>query len=186
MAISLVSSAPLTGNSQPPFSSFLPTTIGWFARAEQFLAHLHFDQRAFLLDDDDHLEAVREFLQSFRLERPGTADLVEAHAEIVRAHLVDAEIVHRLAHVEIGLARRDDADLRVRAAGGDDPVQLVGADEGEHRVALVLLQPLFLLEDAVVRADRKATGRHVEIVRNDDLHAIERAIDRSGRFDRVL
>ena len=155
-------------------------------RAEQFLADLHLDQRALLLDNDDHLEAAREFLQAFGLERPRAADLVEPHAEIVGAHLVDAEVVHRLAYVEIGFAGRDDADLRVRPARRDDPVEFVGADEGEHRVALVFLQPGFLLEDAVARADREATGRHLVVGRHHDLHAIEGAIHRRRRFDCVL
>ena len=84
---------------------------------------------------------------------------------MVGLDLVDAEIVERLAHVEIALADGDDADLRLAAAGDDDPVELVGADEGEHGVALVVLQPRFLVEDAVAQADVEAAGRHREIVR---------------------
>ena len=46
------------------------------------------------------------------VERPWAADLEQADAEPVRARLVDAEVVQRLAHVEIALADGDDAELR--------------------------------------------------------------------------
>ena len=82
--------------------------------AVEVLAHLHLDQRALLLDDDDHLEAAREILEVVDVERPRAADLGQAHAEPVGARLVDAEVVERLAHVEIALADRDDAELRAR------------------------------------------------------------------------
>ena len=81
-------------------------------RAVEVLAHLHLDQRALLLDHDDHLEAAREILEMLDVERPRAADLEQAHAELVGARLVDAEVVERLAHVEIALADGDDADLR--------------------------------------------------------------------------
>ena len=84
--------------------------------AVELFPHLHFDERALLLDDNDHVEAAREFHEAARLERPGTSDFVEANAEIVRLHLIDAEIIPRLTHVEIGFADRDDADLGVRSA----------------------------------------------------------------------
>ena len=60
--------------------------------------------------------ALGEAPRAFRLERPGHADLVEADAERPAALLVDAEIVERLAHVEIGLAGGDDAEARRAAA----------------------------------------------------------------------
>src|SRR2546423_1794273 len=52
-------------------------------RAVQLLAHLHFDQRALLLDHDDEIEALCEFLQLAARKRPGARDLVELDAEIV-------------------------------------------------------------------------------------------------------
>ena len=117
--------------------------------AVELLAHLHLDQRALLLDHDDELEALRELLRGPAAERPRAADLVEAQAEVVALDLVDAELVERLAHVEIALAGGDDADLRVAAARGDDLVELVGAHEGEHGVALVVVQPRLHAEDRV-------------------------------------
>ena len=81
--------------------------------AVKLLAHLHFDQRALLLDHDDEVEALREIGEFLPADRPRAGDLENAQAEIVAFDLVDAELVERLAHVEIGLAGGDDADLRI-------------------------------------------------------------------------
>ena len=89
---------------------------GLMRRAVQLLAQLHFDERTLLLDHHDEIETARELLHAFRLQRPGRGDLIEADAEIIRPHFVDAEIVERLTHVEIGFADGDDADLRRGAA----------------------------------------------------------------------
>ncbi len=78
----------------------------------ELLLDLRLDQRALLLDHQDEVEPLRELQDALRLQRPGHADLVEADAELVGLHLVDAELVHRLAHVEIALAAGDDAELR--------------------------------------------------------------------------
>ena len=72
------------------------------------------------------------------------------------------------------------------AARQNDAVQVVGAHEGEHRVALVVLEPGLLLEDAVAAADVEAARRHGEIVRDHDLHPVDAAVDGGGRFDVVL
>ena len=80
--------------------------------AVKLLAHLHFEQRALLLDDDDQIEAVGEFREFAPAERPGAADLEQPDAELVAFDFVDAEFVERLADVEIALAGGDDADLR--------------------------------------------------------------------------
>ena len=81
--------------------------------------------------------------------------------------LVDADVVQRLAHVEIALADRDDADLRAGAAGIDDAVEPVGADEGGGGGALVFMQPRFLAEHVDLVADVEAAGRHVELGHDD-------------------
>ena len=131
----------------------------------ELLAHLHFDQRALLLHHDDEIEAVGEGDELLARDRPRAADLEQAQAEIVALDLVDAELVEGLADVEIGLAGGDDADLRVTAAGGDDLVELVGAQEGEHGVALEIVQARFLAEDGVDQADVETAFRHDEIGR---------------------
>ena len=61
IATSLGSSAPLTGNSQLPCSSLLADAHRLVGGAVKLLAHLHFDQRALLLDHDDEIEPFGEF-----------------------------------------------------------------------------------------------------------------------------
>ena len=114
------------------------------------------------------------------------AILNSAQAEVVALDFVDAEFVEGLAHVEIGLAGGDDADLGRAAARGDDLVELVGAHEGEHGVALEVVQARFLAEEGVGQADVEAAFGHAEIVRRDDLHAVEPAVDDAGRLDRLV
>src|SRR5258705_6251884 len=81
--------------------------------AVKLFAYLHLDQRTLLLHHDDELEAVGELLEVVPADRPWASDLVEPDAEIVALDLVDTELVERLAHIEIALADRDDADLRL-------------------------------------------------------------------------
>src|SRR5262249_37998514 len=101
--------------------------------AVELFAHLHLDQRALLLDDDE-LEAVGELLEVSLADGPRASDLVEPNAEIVALDLVDPELVERLTHVEIALADGDNADFRPPPARGDVLVELVRAHEGEHGV----------------------------------------------------
>ena len=51
----------------------------------------------------------------------------------------------------------------LRAAGGDDLVELVGAHEGEHGVALVIVQARFLAEERIAEADIEPAVGHHEI-----------------------
>ena len=74
----------------------------------------------------------------------------------------------------------------VGTAGRDDFVQAIGAEPGEHGVALEILQALLLIEDRVARANIEAAGRHDETGWNDRPHAIERDVDRARRFNRIL
>ena len=62
------------------------------------------DHRPLLLDEEDFLEAISEAAQAFGLERPRERHLVEADAEPARVRLGDAELVERLAGIEIGFA----------------------------------------------------------------------------------
>ena len=103
------------------------------------------------------------------------ADLVEADADLGGMRLVDAEIVERLAHVEIGFAGGDDAEARLRAVD-DDAVEPVGAGKGECRVELVFVQPVFLVERLVGPADVEPARRHLEILgQHDPRRAPDRA-----------
>ncbi len=186
IATSLGSSAPLTGNSQLPCSSCLADADRLVGGAVELLANLHLDQRALLLDHDDELEPFGELLEVLPADRPRAADLVEPDAEIVALDLVDAELVERLAHVEIALADRDDADLGVSPARRDVAVELVGAHEGEHRIALVVVQPRLLTQDGVAQADVEAAFRHLEVGRHHDVDALQAAVNHRGRLDRLV
>ena len=154
--------------------------------AVEFLAHLHFDQRAFLLDHDDEIEALGEFGEVLPRNRPDAADLVQAQTELVAFQFVEAEFVERLAHVEIGFAGGDDADLGVSPARDDGLVEFVGAHEGEHGVALVVVQARFLAEDGIDQPDIEPALGHLEIGRRDQLDAIDGPVHHAGRFDRLV
>src|SRR6185437_1447873 len=106
-------------------------------------------------DDENLLEPGGEVLGAVRLERPAQADLVEADAETLRLGIVDAEIVERLADVEIGLAGRGDAEPRLGRVE-DDAVEPVDSCEGEDGVHLRPVQPALLIERRVGPADVEA------------------------------
>ena len=154
--------------------------------AVKLLADLDLDQRALLLDHHDQVESFREGLQLGGIDRPGTGELEQADAEIIGADLVDAEIDQGLLHVEIGFADGGDADARLLAAMADDAVQLVGAQIGQHRIALVEMHPAFLLDEIELAADSEAAGRRGVIGRSDDGDAVERTVDGGRRFDVIL
>ena len=153
--------------------------------AVKFFTDLHFDERAFLLDDDDEIEVLGK-LQLAAAERPGARHLVEADAQFVALDLVDAELVERLADVEIALAGGDDADLRIAPARGDGAVELVGAHEGEHGVALEIVQAGFLRQNRIVEADVEPALRHLEIGRDDDVDPLKTRLDGRRGFHRLV
>ncbi len=154
--------------------------------AVEFLAHLHFDQRALLFDDDDEIEPLREIGQVLPADRPWAGDLVDAQTHVIAFDLVEAELVERLAHVEIGFAGGNDADLRIAPARGDDFVELVGAHEGEHGVALEVVQARFLAEERILKPNIEAAFRHDEVCGGDNLQAVEAGVDHPGRFHRLM
>lgn len=131
---------------------------GLVGRAVKLLAQLDLDQRALLLDDHDEIEPGGEVLQFLRIERPGAGDLEQADAEIIGADLIEAEFLQRLADVEIGFADGDDADARRLPAREDGLVELVGAQIGQDRGALVEMQPLFLVEKVEPRRMLRPPG----------------------------
>src|SRR5262249_3016730 len=111
--------------------------------AVKLLADLHFDQRALFLDHDDQIEALGKFRQLAPAERPHASDFIEADAKLIALELIDAEFVKSLADIEIALAGGNDSDFWIASAGGDSAIELVGAHEGEHGVALVIVQAGF-------------------------------------------
>ena len=85
--------------------------LAGFPVVELFL-DLVFDDLALLLDHQDLLQPLGEAPRALRLERPGHRHLVEAHADVARDALVDAQVGQRLQRVAEGLAGGDDAEAR--------------------------------------------------------------------------
>ncbi len=134
----------LIGRGQDPFAGLVeladhprPDVL---APVIELLLQLVLDQRPLLLDDQDLLEPFGKVADAVALQRPGHADLVKAEADLGGVALVDAEIVERLADIEIGLAAGDDAEAPLRAVD-DDAVEAVGARIGERGIELVAVQP---------------------------------------------
>ena len=96
--------------------------------------------------------------------------------------LVDAKVVERLAHVEVGLAGGDDAEARRRRID-HGAVEGVGAGEGERGVEPVGVEPPLLVERVVGPADVETAGGHLEILRSRDGDALRPDLDRGGAFD---
>ena len=138
---------------------------------------------ALLLDDEHLLEAAGEAAHALGLERPGEADLVEAETDRRRVGVVDAELDERLAHIEIGLARGDDAEPRARAVE-HDPVEAIGPREGVDGGQLRRSRRS-CLERVYGPADVEAARRHLEILGERDLDAMRIDIDRGRAFDRL-
>ena len=150
----------------------------------KLLLELVFDDRPLFLDDEDFLEPLGEMAHALALQGPGHADLVDGQADLGRQILVDAEIVERLADIEIGLAGGDDAEAAPGAVD-DGAIELVRAGEGEGGVELVLVQPHFLIERRVGPADVEPARRHLEIGWRRNFEPVRIDGDGSGAVDRL-
>ena len=146
----------LEGSTQSRFSSNLPHDAGPVGRrvvVELFL-QLVLDQRPFLLDDKDLFQAIGEGAHAGGLQRPGHADLVDPQPDLGGKSLVDAQILKRLADVEIGFAGGHDPEPRLGAVE-DHLVETVVPRERQGGVELVLMEPMLLLQPLVRPADRE-------------------------------
>ena len=83
----------------------------------------------------------------------------------------------RLAHIEVGFARGDDAQPRPRAVE-HDPVELVCARIGQRGIDAVVLHPPLLREAGVGPADAWAVRGQLAILRQDNSYAVR--IDHHG------
>src|SRR5262249_25307335 len=125
------------------------------ARGLHVIEQLHeliLDQPALLLYHQHILEAVGKSARALGFERPREAHLVEPQARRRRLALADPEVLERLAQIEIGLARADDAEPR-RGTVPDDPVDRVRAYEGRDRFHLGPVEPPLLVERRIGPAD---------------------------------
>ncbi len=143
---------------------------------EQRVLELLLDDRPFLLDHQHVALALAEGYGALRLERPHQAHLVDREPEALGFGLVEAELVERLAHVEIGFADGDDAEARIGPAE-HQPVELVGAPVGQRRWMLQGDDALLLAQPLVGPADVHAFRRHEEVGRRMDLDPVRVDID---------
>ena len=148
------------------------------------LLHLRFEEGTLLLDHDDVFETGGEVVDADRFERPGHADLVYADADIRRGLSVDAQIFERLQHVEIALARGDDAEAWMRRID-HHAIDAIGARERARGLHRVLMQAQFLIERRVGPADIEAAQRHREIGRQHDIELMRIDVHRRRRFHRL-
>ncbi len=177
----------LIGRGQDPFALFVeladdPGPNALVPVIELFL-ELVFHQRALFLDDQDLFQPLGEMAHAIALQRPGHAHLVDDEADFGGVRFVDAEIVERLADIEIGFAAGDDAKAPLRAIH-HHAIELVGPGKGECRIELVLVQAHLLLqrlgggEGGLRPADVEPFRRHGEIVGDADIDAM--GIDIAG------
>ena len=150
---------------------------------ELFL-ELVFDDLPLLLDDQDLGQPLGEVAHPFGLQRPGHRDLEHADADLGRVGLGDAQVVERLAHVEVALAAGDDAEPRLGRID-DDAVQVVDATVMQRCIDLVVVHPRLGREERIGPADRQPRGRQREIVGDDDPDVARVGVDRCRALDGV-
>ncbi len=90
------------------------------------------DEGTLVLQDKDLLQSGGELPNDPTLQGIGHPHMQQPHPKPLQLLVVQPELPQRLAHLEIGLASRDDADpVRVGAQG--DPVDVVGPGIGQGR-----------------------------------------------------
>src|SRR5207237_6153996 len=143
----------------------------------ELLLKLVLDYGAFLLDDEDFFETLGKTPDALAFQRPGHRNFVKPKADFGGMRIVNAEIVERLTHVQVGFPSRDDTEPRPRAVD-DDAVQPVGACESQRCVKLVLMEPEFLVEGLIGPTDIQPARRHLEILGEHDPGALGPDLDR--------
>ena len=177
-----------------PFAAVLVIELANHARdllaaadpAEQFFLELVFQHLALFLHHQDLVQPVGETLRAGGFQRPHHAHLEQPQADAPANLGRQAQVRQRLTGVQIGLARRHDAEARL--ADGHVPglaVELVGARIGQRGVQLVVQQPRFLLQRRVGNADVQAIGRQLEILGQQYPDALDIHVDRGGHLDDV-
>ena len=104
----------------------LADDVRYIRAAEQDVAHHRFEEVPFLFDHDDLVEPGDELGHDLALERVHHAHFQDPDAQAAQVGVGDTHQPQSFADVEVGLARRDDADPVVRGAR-DDPVEPVDA-----------------------------------------------------------
>ena len=155
-----------------------------FAPVVELLLELVFDDLPLFLDHENLFKSFGKTADRFRLERPRHRHLEQANADFGSVSLVDAEVIERLADIEIRLAAADDAEARLWRID-DDTIQIVRACIVQRRVNFVIVHPRFLHEDRVGPADVDAVGREWKVGRRHNLQPLRIDADRRRRFDGI-
>ncbi len=114
-----------------------------------------------------------------RLEGPGHADLIDAQADFSGHHIVDTHVLQRLHDVQIGLARSDNTQPRLRAIHYQT-VDAVDTGELPRRIDLELVEPQLLFQRLVRPARMHAIGGHLEVFGHDDVDTVGIDVRRNG------
>ena len=151
----------------------------------QLLLELVFDDLAFFFHHQDLLQPGGELPRQLRLQWPHHAHLVQADAQALAAAVIQTKITQGLARIAKGLATGHEAQA---VAGSFDHVvvEAVGADVGQRRVPLVVVQPRLLRQRGVRPANVQTTRRQHEIFWQADLHALRIDLHGGTRFHNFL
>src|ERR1700722_2007851 len=79
------------------------------ARIES-VAKMQFEEAAFLFDDENGIEAIREIAREFLIERESHPELRDSDAEVFQIALADTEIAERLREIVIGFTGTCEAE----------------------------------------------------------------------------
>ena len=102
---------------------------------------------------------------ALRFERPDHADFVEADTNLCSTLLVDSQVIQCLPHIEIGLARSNNAETRIGRVD-DNTIELVGTAIGKRSIEFEMQQALFLYQRRIGPANVEAIRRQLKINRN--------------------
>src|SRR5262249_31139007 len=138
--------------------------------AVKLFADLNFNERSLFLDYNHEIEAARKIHHVLATDRPWTADLVEAQAEIVALDLVKPEFVEGLGAVEIALPHGNDADFGRGPAPANHAVETIRPHEGQHGVAFEIVQAGFLAQHRVAESNIEPPRGYRQIVGDCYLH----------------
>ena len=150
------------------------------------IAQLRLDQRTLFLDHHDQIEALGKCLDDRWFQWPHHADLEQPHADARRLHFIDAEIVKRLAHIEITFARSHDADLRSLATLEHNRIDGIDLGERQNRRNLRHMEPLFLRHPVIARANIKAALRQLVVLGQRRHDAPRTRLDDRRGLDRIM
>ena len=165
------------------FSHYARRALAIAPRVQLFL-DLVFDQLALFFDDKNFFQPIGEGACTFRLQRPGHGDLVDAQANFPSGSLIDAQVGERLHDIPVRLAGGCNAKAGVRTVP-HNAVEAIGAAIGQCAIHLVVEKARLLVQARVGPADVIAPLRHGEVFREHDVDSLRVDIDNGTGLDDV-